>query len=105
MKEVYMLGKHVEHFARRKGMTIDDMARAMGCSKIQVQRFLKGFAYASFQQIKAIAVALEVSVEDLLSDNDECYEDGPTESETVLDIIHDYVDVVDAVNAAGENAK
>lgn len=77
----------------------------MGCHEVQVQRFLKGFAYASFQQIEAIAAALRVSIQDLLREDSEHQGDEPAKSKMVLDIIHDYVDVVDAVNAAGEDAE
>lgn len=101
-----MLGNRVERLAQRKGLTISDMAQVMGCSEIQVQRFLKGFVYASFRQIEAIAAALGVSVQDLLKEDVECQEKTSDDAEMILDIIHDYVDITDAVNAAeGESVK
>lgn len=109
MQNARMLGYHVEYLAQRRGLTTRNIAQIMGCSDIQARRFLKGFAYASFGQIEALAAALQASVQCLLNGDSICLEDKFSESkdrEVILNIIHDYVDVVDAANAAeGESVK
>lgn len=57
MVNARMLGAEVERRAASKGMTVADLGKAMECSELQVQFFLKGRAYASFAQMERLAAA------------------------------------------------
>lgn len=68
---------------------------------------LKGRAYASFPQVSALSKLLEVSIDQLLSGDKESYNttvvhcmndfQDTSKREEILDLIDDYVDIVDAV--------
>ena len=107
MKEARMLGNYVEHLATQKGLSISDLGSILGCSDNHVCSFIKGRAYASFTQIASLASALGTSIEELLAGDEKKYnstivhcmnEFQDTENrESILDLIDNYVDIVDAV--------
>ncbi len=102
-----MLGNYVELLAQRKGLSISDLSRILDCTENQVYSFLKGRAFASFAQISALATEFGASIEELLSGDIMNYNatvvhcmnefEDPKNRETILDLIDDYVDIVDAV--------
>lgn len=107
MQSARMLGNYVEHLMPTKNLTRSGLGEILGCDLRQVDAFLKGRAYASFPQIQALAKALGTSVSDLLAGDAErygasvvhCMNDfqDPENRERILDLIDDYVDVLDAV--------
>lgn len=115
MQDARMLGNYVDYLAQSKGLTTIDMAKIIGCSEIQVCHFLKGLACISFQKLEMLAEALEVRFSDILTGDYNRYRtsvvhmenefDNDINREVILDMIYDYVDVLDAVKAAEETAK
>ncbi len=107
MQSARMLGNYVECLMAKQNLTVADLSEILGCSVNQAYSFLKGRAYASFTQISTLAKALNTSVSDLLSGDEEHYNTSvvhcmndfqdPANREVVLDLIDDYVDVLDAV--------
>ena len=107
MQEARMLGNYVAHLAERKGLSISDMSKLLNCTEAQVFSFIKGRAYASFEQISKLAAELGASIEELLVGNEQIYNDtvvycmngfqDNSNREFILDLIDDYVDIVDAV--------
>ena len=70
--------------------------------------FLKGRAYISFEQLSLLATKLKVEVSSLLSGDEDGYNkavvhcmnnfDNPNNRETILDIIDEYMDILDSVS-------
>lgn len=109
MKSARMLGNYVEYLAEQKGLSASDLGQALGCDQNKVASFLKGRAYASFSQISNLAKILGASVADLIAGDVQHYNetvvdcmngfDNPKNREMVLDLIDNYIDVIDAVSA------
>lgn len=107
MQEARMLGNYVDHLAKRKGLSISDLSRILECTEDQVYSFIKGRAYASFAQICTLATELGATVEELLHGDEMTYNatvvhcmndfQDNKNREIILDLIDDYVDIVDAV--------
>ena len=107
MQEARMFGNYVDYLANGKGLSISDLSNALGCAESQVHLLLKGRAYASFSQVSTLAALLETSIEKLLSGDKMSYEatvvhcmndfQDTNKREEILDLIDDYVDIVDAV--------
>lgn len=108
MQNARMLGNYVAHLAEEKGLAFSALREALGCDEAGVGLFVKGRSYASFSQISALAKLLGSSVQDLLRGDVEQYNktvvdcmndfQDPANRETILDLIDDYIDVVDAVS-------
>lgn len=102
-----MLGNYVKHLAESKGLSISRVSEILGCNEHQAQAFLKGRGYASFAQISKLAVELGTNIENLLIGDEKQYNEtvvhcmndfqNTSNREMILDLIDDYVDIVDAV--------
>lgn len=109
MQAARMLGNYIEQLATHKGLSTSDLGIILGCSENQVYAFFKGRAYASFAQISKLANTFGVTVEELLAGDEKNYNTTVVHCmndfrdvknrEAILDIIDDYVDVIDAVSA------
>ena len=87
--------------------SISDLSRILDCTENQVYSFIKGRAYASFAQISTLATELGATIEELLHGDERTYNatvvhcmndfQDNKNRETILDLIDDYVDIVDAV--------
>lgn len=107
MQGARMLGNYVGHLANCRNMSLSDLGNILGCSEKDVYSFLKGRTYASFCQISALADSFGVTVEQLLSGDETFYNtdvvhcmndfQDTSKRELILDLIDDYIDVVDAV--------
>ena len=96
MQNARMLGNYVAHLADKKGLSFSDLGEVLG-------------SYASFSQISALAKLLGAPVQDLLRGDAEQYNktvvdcmndfQDPANREKILDLIDDYIDVVDAVSS------
>lgn len=105
-----MLGNYVEHLAERKGLSISDLANILGGDERRVKSFIKGRAYASYNQISSLAAMLGTTVEGLLKGDSDAYNatvvhcmndfQNTANRERILDLIDDYVDIADAVTMA-----
>lgn len=108
MKKARMLGNFVKCLADKKGLSVSELGRILGFSEERVNAFFKGRVLISFEQVKALANAFNVSIEELFVGDENCYNstvvhcmnafDNPDNREVILDIIDDYVDILDAVN-------
>lgn len=108
MQKARMLSNYVEYLADKKGLSFSDLGNAIGCDEQKVYSFVKGRSFASFSQISALAKLLGASVTELLSENLEHYNQTVVDCmnefqdtqnrEKILDLIDDYIDVVDAVS-------
>ena len=109
MQKARMLGNYVDYLAKCKGLSISDLSRILGCSENQAYALTKGRAYASFAQISNLAKELGTTVQALLSGNEKIYNEtvvhcmndfqDSSNRELILDLIDDYVDIVNAVTA------
>jgi transcriptional regulator with XRE-family HTH domain len=109
MQNARMLGNYVEYLAEQKGLSASDLSKALGCDQTKVTSFLKGRSYASFSQISSLAKMLGASVSELLAGDMQHYDKTVVDCmnefqdtknrEMILDLIDNYIDVVDAVSA------
>ena len=107
MQEARMLGNYIQHLAQEKDMSNSDLSRILGCTENRVYSFLKGRAFASFNQIQKLADALDISVDTLLTGDPKSYNasvvhcmnefDDSSNREFILDLIDQYIDIYDAV--------
>ncbi len=108
MKAARVLGNQVQHLADNKGLSISDLSGILCCDEHQVLSLIKGRAYASFSQIKKLSEALDTTVDNLLKGDLGLYKssvvhcmndfDNEDNREEILDIIDEYIDIVDALN-------
>ena len=107
MQEARMLGNYIEQLAKMKGLSTSDLAQILDCSEHQIRAMIKGRVYASFGQMVVLAEKLGTTLDALLSGDKahysatvvHCMNEFVNEDnrEEILDLIHDYVDIVDAV--------
>lgn len=104
MKHARMIGNYVEHLIKRKGFSNAEFAKYIGCDENQLNRFFKGMVLASYSQLSKMAEICDVSVCDILEGDEEEYNnsfsdkfDNPENREIILDIIDDYIDVIEAL--------
>lgn len=110
MQRARMLGNYAQEAAKEKGLSIPAVSQILGCTEHQVLSFYKGRFFLSFPQISSLSDALGVSVEEMLRGNEEQYNksvvdcmgefDDIRNRENILDIIENYVDLLDSVNCA-----
>ena len=103
-----MLGNYIKLLADEKGLSISDLTRILDCDENEMNSLIKGRRFLPFKQIAALSRELGVSVADLFNGNYEHYNatvvhcmnefDDPKNREIILDIIDDYVDIIDAVS-------
>ena len=109
MQNARMLGNYVEYLAEQKGLSASDLSKALGCDQTKVTSFLQGRSYASFSQISSLAKMLGASISELLAGDMQHYDKTVVDCmnefqdtknrEMILDLIDNYIDVVDAVSA------
>lgn len=109
MQKARMLGNCVEYLARKKEISTEKLCTVLQCDQTSLLSFLKGRYMASFSQLESLATALEVSVAQLLKGDAEHYEKSvvhcmnqfsdPENREKILDLIDDYLDVFNALQA------
>ena len=107
MQEARVLGNYIEHLAKMKGLSISDLGQILECSEHQIRALIKGRAFASFAQMTTLAEELDPSVEALLLGDKAHYDatvvhcmnefEDENNREFILDLIDDYIDIVDVV--------
>ncbi len=103
-----MLGNYIGQLADGKGLSTSRLSAILGCTENQVRSLIKGRAFASFTQISKLAAVFGISIEELLAGDEKKYNEtvvhcmnefqDTKNREFILDLIDDYVDIVDAVN-------
>lgn len=107
MQKARVLGNYIQKLAEENRMSVADLSGLLGCGELQTMLLLRGRSFATFEQISKLADRFKVSVQELL-DGDTAYYDRTvahcmnqfqkTENrEQILDIIDEYLDIVDAV--------
>ena len=107
MQKARMLGNNVQWLADKKNVSIEELSSLLNCSENQMRAFFKGRTFASYPQIQILAKKLGVSVAPLLKGYEDVYKsavvhcmkrfDEESIRELSLDIIDDYMDVLNAV--------
>lgn len=108
MKKMRLIGSTIKSVAADHEISLDELGKAIGCDRQQMDAVILGRKICSFDQIRKIADKCEVPVKKIL-DGDEayynqnivhCMNDFQNEEnrEDILDIIYDYLDVYDSVN-------
>lgn len=108
MQQARMLGYRVQKIADSCKVSPLELSEVIGCNEIQMKSFLKGRSYISFEQLSLLANKFKVEVSSLLSGDDEGYNkavvhcmndfDDSNNRETILDIIDEYMDILDSVS-------
>lgn len=110
MQKARMLGNYAQEVAKSKELSPADVGLRIGCTEHQVLMFYKGRSFLSFPQMSSLADVLGVSVDEMLRGNEEQYNatvvncmgdfDDVRNREKILDIIDNYVDLLDSVKCA-----
>lgn len=66
-----MIGKKIKYYRLKKGMTTEELAKAIGCTKAAISLYENGEREPSAKNCKSIASALDVSWIQLFSRNDQ----------------------------------
>lgn len=113
MQRARMLGNYVQQLAEQNDLSIGELGSILGCQEHQIKSFLKGRSFATFAQMSLLAKKLDVSIDDLLQGNEEHYNatvvhcmnqfHDNANREKILDLIDDYMDIIDAVEAQVNN--
>lgn len=108
MQEARMLGSYVQYLAGQKNISVPELGKILSCSENQVLSFFRGRAFASFDRLSSLAEALGTTVDILLDGDETIYNesvvhcmndfDNPDNREKILDLIDNYMDILDAVN-------
>ena len=109
MKASRMLGNFAEHKIKEKNIAIERLEKSLNISKEQIIEFYEGRYYLSFVQLKELAKTIDVSIETLLHGDEQeynssvvhCMNDFQNNNnrEQILDLIDDYLDIYDAIEA------
>lgn len=110
MQRTRMVGNYVEHLAKERGISNAALCETLACDQTSLLAFLKGRRLASFPQLSALAETLGVSAAELIEGDAGQYEktvvhcmnqfSKADHREEILDLIDDYLDVLDAVEAS-----
>ena len=109
MRDVRVLGNKIRGLAKENGVDENKIADCIKISQHDVNMGMVGRKIFSYPQLEKIAQCLNVPMSLLLdSDNTEKYTypidfmnefSNEDNLETVLDIIYDYLDVLDSINS------
>ncbi len=110
MQDFRQIGYRIKKYAKEKNVSDSTLSSIIGCSESKMESIYSGRFYLAFPQLEEIAKKLKVDTMSLLSGNEEeysktvvhCMNDfsDPNNRERVLDIIDEYLDVVDAIESA-----
>lgn len=105
MKSARQLGYFVRSTMEERRISNSYICSLLNCSEIELNRFLEGRLFLSYKQIRTLAAALNLSIEELLNGGEEMYNENYTRNcgsfknndnrEQILDIIDNYIDIVE----------
>ena len=108
MKEARTIGNNIRYWSELKGFSEERLSDLLCQSIEEVRMVLAGRRLLSFPKIEILSKELQIPVEQLLESNNtvdysyaiDCMNGFTKESnrEFVLDLIYDYLDVLDSVN-------
>ena len=104
-KPMRKLGFYTQYLAKENNVSDAEMCEIIGCNNNELHRFYCGRLFLHFDSIKAVAARLNISVKDLLEGGEELYNNNLTHNvgeftnienrEKILDLIDDYVDLIE----------
>lgn len=107
MRKIRVIGNTIKRIAEEKKITIKDLAEHTGCSIEKTNMGLCGRSVFSFEQLEQIATFMKVDLNEIIPGDEELYNASYVDCmnsfsdvnnmDTVLDIVYDYLDVLDAV--------
>ncbi len=107
MQKARIIGNYIEQLATEQGISNAELSEILGCKERQVKALMKGRMLASFEQLSVLAQKFGVSVSDLMRGDIEQYNQSVVHCvnqfsdinnrEIILDLIDEYLDVLDAV--------
>lgn len=110
MQKARMVGNYIQHLIEERHISTNELSHLLGCTETQIKSFLKGRALASFEQLQIIATQFGISVQDILNGDTQVYNktvvhcmnefENNANRELILDLIDEYMDLVDAVRDA-----
>ena len=84
------LGEHIREVRERAGMTQAELGKKVGVSGVAIMRYEKGSRQPRFEQLEAIAAALEVPVTALMG----YVFTGRVDGKDIYEIPRDVIDIV-----------
>lgn len=103
MKDLRLLGSTIRKFSQEKHIHIEDILK---CSADEAASILDGRVFPEFSSLQQLSDAFGVSVSELLNGDKDYYNknfvhcmgafDDPQNREEILDIIDDYLTLLDA---------
>ncbi len=112
MQKARMVGNYIQHLAEEQNVSVKELSDLMGCTELQTKSVFKGRALVSFEQLQRLAARFSVSVQDILNGDTRVYSktvvhcmndfENPANRERILDLIDEYMDLVDVVQNADE---
>ena len=108
MKDRRLIGKTIEKAAVKKGVSPRDIAEATGTTEREIEQVIAGRLMYTFPKMEQIADYLDVSVDTLVKGDEQYYAENAVSCmkrfqhdknrEMILDLIYDYLDVLDGVD-------
>lgn len=108
MKQFREMGAMIRHLANQKDISMKELAELINVSEIDIERLCWGRVYLSYNQLFKLAERLDVTINLLIDDSKEKEEIfvqsitdhrdlSADEIHAVIDIIGEYLDVVESV--------
>ena len=106
MKDLRLLGSTIRKLSSDNGVSEEKIQEVLGCSCDQISAIFDGRVFPSFGDLRKLASLFGVAVEDMLHGDEEYYDasvvhcmgavSDPKNREDILDIIEDYLKLLDA---------
>lgn len=108
MRDIRIVGDRIKNSADSKGVSIKSISDGLGISENMVELGLAGRIMFSYHQLQKLADILDVPITDLINTSKsdysmyaiDCMNDFSKQEnrEDILDMIYDYLDVVDSLS-------
>lgn len=108
MEQLRLLGSTIRKLSSENGVTENQMQELLNCSYDQVSAVYDGRVFPSFSELQQLAARFGTTVEALIKGDEEYYNThfvhcmgkfkNPKNREKILDIIEDYLTLLDAVS-------
>ena len=109
MEKARKVGNYIEWAVKENGLSSSYIVEEIGVTENQLEQFYKGRLFLSYSQLVKLAGMLNLAVGEVLKGNHPSYEesfsdkfDNPQNREMILDIIDNYMDIVEAINIIEE---
>ncbi len=107
MKDLRLLGSTIRKLSSDKNISEEQMQKTLGCSYDKLSAIYDGRVYPSFDDLQNLSKLFGTTVEELLSGDEDYYNakvvhcmgafSNTKNREKILDIIDDYLTLLDAV--------